>query len=222
MTKEGECNMKKVNLISKKIMSAGLAASLLLTSLGNATCFAEPLKATQIQTNQRDFGNHTTNVNVKITNNSAEKSKENTSKKKEVAEKNKSENSLKKALDVTKWGLVSAFLIYAGYKNGKDIVNCSKECWNFILENKESFKEILNGGVTAIKGLGNTAKNTAQLIWKIISFAAKHTEAAKNIMAAVGTYSVYNSLKNKINNFINKENNKSVNSYNFEGCLSKN
>lgn len=93
MTKEGECNMKKVNLISKKIMSAGLAASLLLTSLGNATCFAEPLKATQIQTNQRDFGNHTTNVNVKITNNSAEKSKENTSKKKEVAEKNKSENS---------------------------------------------------------------------------------------------------------------------------------
>lgn len=113
-------------------------------------------------------------------------------------------------------------MIYAGYKNGKDIVNCSKECWNFILENKESFKEILNGGVTAIKGLGNTAKNTAQLIWKIISFAAKHTEAAKNIMAAVGTYSVYNSLKNKINNFINKENNKSVNSYNFEGCLSKN
>lgn len=71
------------------------------------------------------------------------------------------------------------------------------------------------------KGSWKHSKNTAQLIWKIISFAAKHTEAAKNIMAAVGTYSVYNSLKNKINNFINKENNKSVNSYNFEGCISK-
>ena len=58
MTKEGECNMKKVNLISKKIMSAGLAASLLLTSLGNATCFAEPESNTNPDQSTRFWKSH--------------------------------------------------------------------------------------------------------------------------------------------------------------------
>lgn len=217
--------MKKVNLISKKIMSAGLAASLLVTSLGNTSCFAEnpkPAQSVSTQQNNEKSGNIKATVKVQVINNS-DKSKKESSEKKvvPVKDKNESKKSLKKAFDITKRGLISAFLIYACYKNGKDIVNCSKECWNFILENKENFKAILNGGVTAIKGLGNTITGFAKLIWEMISFAAKHTEASKNILATVGTYGIYNSLKNKINNFINKKDNKAENTFKIEGIFKK-
>ncbi len=215
--------MKKVNLISKKIMSAGLAVSLLVTSLGNTSCFAyepKPSQSVSTQQNNGKSGNIKATLNVQVINNS-DKSKKESSEKKVVPakDKNESKKSLKKAFDITKRGLISAFLIYACYKNGK-------ECWNFILENKENFKAILNCGVTAIKGLGNTITGFAKLIWEMISFAAKHTEASKNILATVGTYSIYNSLKNKINNFINKKDNKAKapkeNTFKFEGILKKN
>lgn len=219
--------MKKVNLIGKKIMSAGLAASLLVTSLGNTSCFAEDpttsaKTAVSTQQEKNESGNVNTTVNVNINNpgNSqligSEKKSDSNNRKKE------SKPTLKKAFDVTKWVLISGFLAYAGYKNGQDIINCSKELWNFILENEDNFKEVLDGGIAAVKGLGNAAKGSTQLIWKIISFLAKHTEATKNVMAAVGTYNVYQYLKNKISNFTNKKDNKKVeNSFKFEGSITK-
>lgn len=107
---------------------------------------------------------------------------------------------LKKVWDVGKWGAVAAFAAYSGYKNSEDIINLGKECLGFILENKESFKEVLNGGVSALKGIGNTAYNTTHLVYKFVKFLLGHTEAAKNVMAAIGTYSIYNNLKSKIKN----------------------
>lgn len=204
--------MKKVNLIGKKFMSAGLAASLLVTSLGNTSCFAEKTESTtqtvSTQQNKDKSGNVSTTVNVNVSNPGNSQLTVSEKKNDSNNRKNESKPTLKKALDISKWILISGFLVYAGYKNGEDILNSSKELWNFILENKESSKEILDNGVTAIKGIGNAAKGTAQLIWKIISSVAKHTEAAKNVMAAVGTYNVYEYLKNKVINLIEKEDNK--------------
>lgn len=242
--------MKKVNLIGKKIMSAGLAASLLVTSLGNTSCFANGTKTAQnVDAQQKsaavtnnesgntkptdtskiqavagardESGNIINNVVFQFINDS-KKSNKSTPKKKDVSANKKEElkKSFKKAFDVTKWVLISGFLAYAGYKNGKDIINCLKECWDFIIENEDNFKEVLDGGIAAVKGIGNAAKGTAQLIWEIISFAAHHTEATKNVMATVGTYSIYKSLKNKINNFINKKDNKKVkNSFKLDGSI---
>lgn len=238
--------MKKVNLIGKKIMSAGLAASLFVTSLGNTSCFANGTKTAQnVDTQQKstavtnnesgntkptytskiqavagardESGNIINNVVFQFINDS-KKSNKSTPEKKDVSVNKKEE--FKKAFDVTKWVLISGFLAYASYKNGKDIINCLKECWDFIVENEDNFKEVLDGGIAAVKGIGNAAKGTAQLIWKIISFAAHHTEATKNVMATVGTYSIYKSLKNKIINLINKKDNKKVgNSFKLDGSI---
>lgn len=201
--------MKKVNLFAKKLMSLGLVASLCISSLGVKNCFAEKPKRTQNSTTV----NATLNVNVNDSKNDQ----------KPQAGKNKPDNShykndkiaeakelLKKAWTVCKWTALGGFLVYAGYKNSKDIINLGKECRDFILENKENFKEVLDGGIAAVKGMGQTIYGAAQLICMLVKFVCEHTTATKNVLALVGTYNIYNCLKNKAKSFCSSRENKNA------------
>ncbi len=215
MIGKGEINiMKKVSLFTKKLMSLGLVASLCITSLGIKNCFAEGPKSTQNSTTV----NATLNVNISDSRNDQ----------KPQAGKNKPDNShngkvkiyeakelLKKAWTVCKWTAVSGFLVYAGYKNSRDIINLGKECRDFILENKENFKEVLDGGIAAVKGMGQTIYGAVQLICMLVKFVCEHTTATKNVLALVGTYNIYNCLKNKAKSFCSSRENKNAE---FKAC----
>lgn len=213
--------MKKVNSIGKKLMAVGLSASLLMGSVGVNFCFANPnsekIVTVSTETNEAKKDSKEFKVNGTV---------EKVAPNNKVSEKNKRSNfkeNMKKALAVCKWLMVSGFLAYAGYKNSKDIFAFCKDFCNFLVENKETFKEILNGGFTALKGVGNAVKGVSNAVLQVAKFVAEHPEATKNTMAAVGTYHVGKGLYNKVKKWFSsdKSDSKKETTYKFTAKISQ-
>ena len=227
MIGKGEINiMKKVSLFGKKLMSLGLVASLCITSLGIKNCFAEGPESNQqnlitingsVNVNNNYVNNQQPqdgSLNVNNYENDQQpqtgKNKQDNSHNGKGSKIDKAKELLKKVWTVYKWTAVSGFLVYAGYKNSRDIINLGKECRNFILENKENFKEVLDGGIAAVKGMGQTIYGAVQLICMLVKFVCEHKTATKNILALVGSYNIYSYLKNKVENFCASRENKNT------------
>ena len=201
--------MKKVNLFNKKLMSLGLVASLFVTSLGVKPCFAEGDNNTSATVNA------TLNVNLNGSRHSSKQQayvnkQHNAHANDKKAKFDEVKEILKKAWTVCEWTAVCSFLVYAGYKNGRDIINLGRECKDFILENKEIFEEVLDGGIAVINGMRHTISGAVQLIYMLVKFVCEHTESTKNILALVGTYNIYNCLKNKVKSFCSSRKNKNT------------
>ena len=228
--------MKKVNSIGKKLMAVGLSASLLMGSVGANSGFA--MWPTDSQDGQTGFygayqnydnnevyypevdpiiceSNPYTNIPdigsaPSATDGVIAKGKSDKNKKSDLKE------NMKKAWNVCKWLIASGFLAYAGYKSGRDIFAFCKDFCKFLVENKEIFKEILNGSFTVLKGTGNA-------VVQIAKFIAKHPEATKNTMAAVGTYHVGKGLYDKVKKWFSndKSDSQKETTYKIEAKISK-
>lgn len=199
--------MKKKNLIGKKILSLGLASSLLATPMCcSITCFAEGSTwvekvkttiATPYNYIKRKFTrSHSATEQPKVSNASPKSSML-----AKGTNQSDAESYLTKTWDISKWVLLSAFLAYSGYKNFESLEEFTKEFFNFFAENKNLFKDIVNNGVSIVKGIGYTAKSTFDLISETFKFIGNHPDAAKTALAGYGGWQLYNKLKAKAVSF---------------------
>lgn len=211
-SKKGECIMKKVNLFNKKVMSVGLAASLLATSLGSTACFAENVDA-GTQTEYRDMetktddnifeakkpivaaGTEETAENVK--NEEKEIKEENFNvEEKEIKEEPKVEKKSKKEIAKTVAKVVAAAAIagtvaYLGYRYRAPIAENLTAAGKYIADSAKSAatsvatgtKNLAGRAVNATKSAGSyIASKAASAVNSIKSFGSKNKDSQEKIV----------------------------------------